>query len=182
MRRAFQRAEIHTSAQEDLSTIRISGKDHIRRQLIANMNDMLSSSGSMPFAVAVDNVEFHTALPAGAQNAFDRAQRAQSEADQLIAEAESQRANILATAQENAARITGSAKAAAQEQTSEAIVRTKPITALASAAADDRRVILYRLWRDSIDRVFQQAHTAMIVPDHEQLRVLLPSAAPVAEY
>ncbi|MEM7061217.1 MAG: SPFH domain-containing protein [Pseudomonadota bacterium] len=178
IRRAFQRAVIHTSARVDLNTIRVTGKDQIRRDLIANMNDLLNSRGTMPFAVKIENVEFNTALLMWTQDAFDRAQRAQSEADQLIAEAESQRANALAGAQESASQIIGSAKAAANEMISLARVRTKPIAALAKSDSADRRIVLYRLWRDSIDRLFQQAHTTMIVPDHENLRVLLPTAAP----
>ncbi|MEM7407418.1 MAG: SPFH domain-containing protein [Pseudomonadota bacterium] len=179
IRRAFQRAAIHTCAQEDLNTIRITGKDRIRRQMVGNMNALLSSSGTMPFAVAIDNVEFSTSLSVWAQEAFDSAQQAQSEADQLIAEAESQRAVTLAVAQENAAQIVGSAKAVANELTSLAIVRTRPIAALAKADSADRRIVLYRLWRDTVDRLFQQAHTTMIVPDHKNLRVLLPTASPV---
>ncbi|PID71990.1 MAG: hypothetical protein CSB34_04915 [Desulfobulbus propionicus] len=175
IRRAFQRAAIHTCAKEDLKTIRITGKDHIRQLIEANMNDLLSSSGSMPFAVAIDTVEFNTNLPAGAQNAFDRAQRAQSQADQLIAEAEGRRANTIATAQQDAAQIIGSAKAAANELISQAIVRTKPITALSKANSSDRKTVLYRLWRDSIDRLFNKADSTMIVPDHDNLRVILPT-------
>ncbi|MEM1313433.1 MAG: SPFH domain-containing protein [Pseudomonadota bacterium] len=180
VRRAFQRAAIHVSAREDLMAIRVTGKDRIRRDLISDMNARLDGSGSMPFAVTVENVEFSTALPAWTQDAFDRAQRAQSEADQFIAEAESERANTLAGAQEDAARIIGSARAAANEMVSLARVRTKPIEALAKTDPADRRVVLYRLWRDGTDRLFQQAHATMVVPDHENLRVLLPTAAPNA--
>ncbi|MEM6974321.1 MAG: SPFH domain-containing protein [Pseudomonadota bacterium] len=181
IRRAFQRAVIHTSARVDLNTIRVTGKEQIRRDLIANMNTLLDSRGTMPFAVTVENIEFNSALLTWTQDAFDRAQRAQSEADQMIAEAESARANALALAEESAAQIIGSARAGANEMVSMARVRTKPITALATADPVDRSVVLYRLWRDSIDRLFQQAHTTMIVPDHENLRVLLPTAAPSLE-
>ncbi|MEM6660574.1 MAG: SPFH domain-containing protein [Pseudomonadota bacterium] len=178
IRRAFQRAVIHTSAKVDLNTIRVTGKDQIRRDLISNMNDLLNSRGTMPFAVTVENIEFNSALLRWTQDAFDRAQRAQSEADQLIADAESARANTLAEAQEAAAQITGSARAAATEMVSMARVRTKPISALAQAERADRQLVLYRIWRDSIDRLFNQAHTTMIVPDDENLRVLLPTAPP----
>ncbi|MEM1277316.1 MAG: SPFH domain-containing protein [Pseudomonadota bacterium] len=181
IRRAFQRAVIHTSARADMNTIRVTGKDQVRRELISNMNDLLNSRGTMPFAVTVENIEFNTDLLLWTQDAFDRAQRAQSEADQLIAEAESARANTLASAEENAAQIIGSARAAANEMISLARVRTKPISALAQSDRADRDVLLYRLWRDSIDRLFQQAHTTMVVPDHENLRVLLPTAAPAVK-
>ncbi|MEM7168605.1 MAG: SPFH domain-containing protein [Pseudomonadota bacterium] len=181
IRRAFQRAVIHVAAHQDINTIRVTGKDYIRRELIAKMNDMLNSQGTMPFEVAIENVEFNTSLPLWARDAFARAQRAQSEADQLIAEAESQRANSLAAAEEEAAQITDSAKAAANEMVSQAIVRTKPIAALAKSGNADRRVVLYRLWRDGIDRLFQQTNTVMIVPAHDNLRVLLPTEAPMVK-
>lgn len=178
IRRAFQRAVIHTSARVDLNTIRVTGKDQVRRELITNMNDLLNSRGTMPFAVTVENIEFNSSLLRWTQDAFDRAQRAQSEADQLIADAESDRANTLAVAQENAAQIVGSATAVATEMVSLARVRTKPIAALAQTDPADRQLVLYRIWRDSIDRLFQQAHTTVIVPDHQNLRVLLPTAPP----
>ncbi|MEM9784797.1 MAG: SPFH domain-containing protein, partial [Pseudomonadota bacterium] len=178
VRRAFQRAAIHVSARKDLMAIRVTGKDQIRRDLISAMNAMLGTGGSMPFAVTVENVEFSTDMLAWTQQAFDRAQRAQSEADQLIAEAESERAATIAQAREDAARIVGSAEATANEMISLARVRTKPIEALAKTDPADRRVVLYRLWRDGTDRLFQQAHATMVVPDHENLRVLLPTAPP----
>lgn len=178
IRRAFQRAVIHVSARVDLNTIRVTGKDQIRRDLISNMNDVLSSRGTMPFAVKVENIEFNSSLLLWTQDAFDRAQRAQSEADQLIAEAESERANTIAGAQETAANILGSAKAAAIEVISQARVHTKPIAALTRSGGADRELVLYRIWRDSIDRLFSQANATMIVPDHENLRVMLPTAPP----
>lgn len=179
IRRAFQRAVIHVAAHADINTIRVSGKDAIRRELIVNMNDMLNSRGSMPYAVTVENVEFNIALPRWASDAFSRAQRAQSEADQLIAEAESARANTLAAAEEEAAQIIGSARAVADEMLSQAFVRTKPIAALLASPAQDSAVVRYRLWRDAVDQLLLQANTVTLVPDHDALRVLLPTAGPV---
>jgi len=180
IRRALQRAVIHVASHSDINTIRVTGKDHIRRQLIASMNDLLNSRGTMPYAVTVENVEFNTSLPVWVRDAFARAQRAQSEADQLIAEAESQRANTLAVAREDAARIIASARAASDEMVSSAIVRTKPVAALTKTTGADRSVILYRLWRDGIDRLMQQANAVTIVPDHDNLRILLPTETSVA--
>lgn len=178
LRRAFQRAVVHTSAKVDLNTIRVTGKDLTRRDLITNMNELLSTRGTMPFAVTVENIEFNSALLLWTQDAFDRAQRAQSEADQLIADAESERANTLAAAKERAAHTIGSAEAEAIEAVSLATIRTKPIAALTQSRRGDRSLILFRTWRDSIDRLFKQAHTTMIVPEHDNLRVLLPTAPP----
>jgi hypothetical protein len=178
LRRLFAAAAIRAVADAALEDLMVRNLETTRQRILELMRERIESS-KMSIGVRIERVDLTVALPRQAKDAFDQAESAKAESSRIVAQANKSTRVTAETAQKESQVIRNSATSTRQELIAAAHQATDPIDAeRRRAVGPHRHQVAERIYRDSMERVFQTVREWTAWPKDRSAQLLLPGRHP----
>lgn len=166
------RGDVDASRRE----IDAADRERLRSDLMTGMNERLAQleAGGGALGVRIERVDVTAQLPPRAAGAFQQVLSARQGAERDVAEARSEAQRVAQAAESERTAVLQDAEAKAGELVSDAKVKTSGVVSLTQArTADERRLLLARLYRDRIEAILKDAQDVTAISS-DGARVILP--------
>lgn len=179
LRRFFAAAAIQAVAETQLEELMVRNLETTRQRTVELMRKRIDSS-PVGIGVQIERVDLTVALPRQAKDAFDQSESAKAESSRIVAQANKSARITAETAQKESQVIRNNASSIRQELLAAAHQATGPIDAERSRAfGSHRRQVAERLYRDSMEKVFQSVREWTAWPQDRSVQLVISGRSPI---